>query len=55
MICREIWRAEVIIAKNSNDNDVEAIKDEAWATFDAEKKADLEQENYTKVEFHRET
>ncbi len=48
MICREIWRAETIV--EHDDNNHEAIKDKAWATFDIMKKGNLEQENYTKVE-----
>lgn len=48
MICKEIWRATVDIAHDNNDH--EAIKDKAWATFDVIKDGSLEQENYTKVE-----
>lgn len=48
MICREIWRAEVVIEHDNND--LEAIKDKAWVSFDIIKVGNLEQENYTKVE-----
>ena len=49
MICREIWRAEVVIEHPIGKNQ-EAIKDEAWSQFDEKKSLDLEQENYTKIE-----
>lgn len=48
MICREIWRAEIIIEHDNND--LEVIKDKAWEGFDVIKKSDLEQENFTKVQ-----
>lgn len=48
MICREIWRAEVVVEHDSND--LEAIKDKAWAGFDVVKSGNLEQENFTKVQ-----
>lgn len=48
MICKEIWRAETVIVSGSND--LELIKDKAWAMFDGIKKPDLEQENFTKIE-----
>ncbi len=48
MICREIWRADRIIEHDSND--LEAVKDKAWAGFDVVKSGNLEQENFTKVE-----
>ena len=48
MVCREIWRATVIV--EDDDDDLESVKDKAWAQFDANKSLDLEQENYTKVE-----
>lgn len=53
MVCREIWRAEVVIRGNSSD-DLEAVKDKAWETFDVVKKGNLEQENFTKVELIKE-
>jgi len=49
MICREIWRATVIVEYPIGKNQ-EVIKDEAWAQFDEKKSLDLEQENFTKVE-----
>ena len=49
MICREIWRATVVI-EHPIGKSQEAIKDEAWSQFDEKKAFDLEQENYTKVE-----
>ena len=58
MICKEVWRAKVIIdydpkplAKDDEEIDLETIKDQAWATFDKNFKKELEQENFTKVEF----
>ena len=48
MICREIWRAEVIV--DHPDNNHEQIKDKAWVNFDILKTGNLEQENFTKVE-----
>ena len=48
MICREISRAEIIIETDNNDH--ELIKDEAWAMFDKIRKDNLEQENFTKIE-----
>ena len=49
MICREIWRATVIV-EHPIGKSQEAIKDEAWSRFDEKKPLDLEQENYTKIE-----
>ena len=49
MICREIWRAKVVVNAGDND-DLETVKDEAWSMFDANKSLILEQENFTKVE-----
>lgn len=49
MICREIWRAKVVV-EAEDDADLEVVKDKAWAEFDAKKSRDLEQENFTKVE-----
>lgn len=46
MVCKEIWRAEVIVEHDNDDQ--EAIKDKAWATENFSK--NLEQENYTKIE-----
>lgn len=48
MVCKEIWRATVIV--EHVDEDLEVVKDRAWAKFDSCKSNDLEQENYTKVE-----
>lgn len=48
MICKEIWRAEAIV--ETNDADMEKLKDMAWVEFDEIRTKDLEQENYTKVE-----
>jgi len=48
MICREIWRAEVVV--ETEEKDLEVVKDMAWKEFDANKSRDLEQENFTKVE-----
>ena len=48
MVCKEIWRAETIV--ETEDTDMENVKDAAWAEFDKIRKKDLEQENYTKVE-----
>ncbi len=48
MICREIWRAKAIV--NTENPDLEAVKDEAWSKFDDLKSGSLEQENFTKVE-----
>ena len=57
MICREISRVEVIVDTTKHpsfleagDFDLEAVKDVAWAQFDANVSGDLEQENFTKVE-----
>ena len=50
MICKEIWRSEIIIETNIPPHDLENIKDLAWAEFDKNCKKDLEQNNYTKVE-----
>ena len=49
MICREISRATVFVEAPVG-KDLEDIKDEAWAKFDANKSMDLEQENFTQVE-----
>ena len=49
MICREIWRATVVI-EHPIGKSQEVIKDEAWAQFDEKKSLDLEQENFTKIE-----
>jgi hypothetical protein len=49
MICREIWRATVVV-EHPIGKGQEAIKDEAWEQFDDKKSLDLEQENYTKIE-----
>lgn len=49
MTCREIWRAQVVIT-HGDDEDLETVKDRAWALFDGCKSKALEQENYTKVE-----
>lgn len=49
MVCREIWRATVIVTSEDNE-DLEAVKDRAWAKFDENKSLDLEQENFTKIE-----
>ena len=48
MICREIWRAETVV--ETDDANMEKVKDVAWAEFDKICKKGLEQENYTKVE-----
>ena len=48
MVCKEIWRAVVVI--DSDEEDLEVVKDAAWALFDVNKSKSLEQENYTKVE-----
>ena len=48
MVCKEVWRAVKIV--HSTKKNLEAIKDIAWADFDRIAKADLEQENFTKVE-----
>lgn len=48
MICREIWRAETVVATEGKD--LEAIKDAAWSRFNGIKSRSLEQENFTKVE-----
>lgn len=47
MICREIWKAETVV--ETDNADMEEVKDIAWARFDKIRKKDLEQENYTKV------
>ncbi len=49
MICREIWRATVIVEDKPSGMDLEEVKDIAWAKFDSNKSCDLEQENYTRV------
>ena len=49
MICREIWRATVIV-DHPQGEDLEVIKDRAWQNFDTHKSPSLEQENFTKVE-----
>jgi len=49
MICKEIWRAEVIV-EHQKDLSQDAIKDKAWALFDEKSGNSLEQENYTKIE-----
>lgn len=46
MVCKEIYRAEVIVEHDNDDQ--EAIKDKAWALGKFSK--NLEQENYTKIE-----
>lgn len=50
MICREIWRATIFIEPRSGVN-LEQVKDEAWAEFDEKKSKDLEQENFTKIDY----
>ena len=47
MVCKEIWRAETVV--ETDDTNMENIKDAGWAEFDKVRKKDLEQENYTKV------
>ena len=48
MVCKEIWRAKTVI--DTDDTNMENVKDVAWSQFDSLRKKDLEQENYTKVE-----
>lgn len=48
MICKETWRAEIILTVPANIA-LEKIKDNAWADFDKICSKDLEQDNYTKI------
>lgn len=53
MICREISRSEAIVdteSVKSADDDLESVKDKAWAQFNNNMTSGLEQENFTKVE-----